>query len=100
MIVSNIPAKLVSLNVYNKKDEKGNKTDVKGYMFTLAIDFKNDNYLNNRVIMPLCCRDFELVGDVENYSFGDDLLVTLDLPIVLPGDEGKMPIMLLELVGV
>ncbi|MBQ8749247.1 MAG: hypothetical protein IJW32_05960 [Clostridia bacterium] len=98
MIISNVRAKIVSLNSYFRKDSQGNKTDVKGYMITLATDFRDEkNSLKNNIIFPLCSKDFEFVGDESDYDFGDDVLVTLDLPIVAPGDEGKMPIMLISM---
>lgn len=94
MIVDNVKCKLVSLNSYNKKDEKGNRLEEKGYMFTIATDFRDKSKLKNKVLSPMCSKDFVLDVPEEDFTFGADILCTLDIPLVDPGDKSVFPAVL------
>ena len=96
MIVDNVKCKLVSLLSYNKKDEKGNKLEEKGYMFTIATDFRDKQKLKNKILNPMCSKDFELSIPEEKFTFGMDILCSLDIPLVDPGDTKIFPPTLLD----
>lgn len=95
-----INAKLVSLVTYEKKDDKKVPTGEKGYIISLAIDYSPNNELKNKIISPLCSKEFEIAGDAEYYTFGADVLVDIDIPLVDVGDMAKMPPVLYSMVRV
>lgn len=93
-------AKLISLVSYDKKDDKKVPTGEKGYIISLAIDIDHKNELRNKIISPLCSKEFELGGDLDNYAFGDDVMIDIDIPLVDVGDMAKMPPVLYSMAGV
>lgn len=97
MIIDNVKCKLVSLNSYFKKDEKGNKTEEKGYMFGLVTDFRDGELLKNKYLNPMCGKEFKMLCKEEELRFGATVVCSLDLPLVEVGDKATFPTMLLSI---
>ena len=102
MIIEDVKCKLVSFNKYLKKDkDTKQETGEVGYMISLATDFRDKNCLKNRILNPICSKDFVLNINEERLRFGVDVRCKLDIPLVDPGDKSVFPTMLydMKLVG-